>query len=102
MGEYETKDDTENEATSGASQPIPDDDDEPAAKRCAYDHVYNTLKKKAMNIKALKQKDETLPRKGLVDLISDHLFYWINSSHTVVAPLAIDLLSAPSSSAPVE
>ena len=111
LGEYETEDDTENEATSGASQPIPDDDDEPAAKRCAYDHVYNTLKK-ASSIKALKQKDKTLPEKqldsylsstkGLVDLMSDPLSYWINSSHTVVAPLAIDLLSAPSSSAPVE
>ena len=109
LGEYENE---ENEATSGAYQPIPDDDDdEPAAKRCAYDHVYNTLKK-ASSIKALKQKDKTLPEKqlhsylsgtkGLIDLMSDPLSYQINSLHTVVARLAIDLLSAPSSSTLVE
>ena len=53
LSEYETKDDTENEAISGASQPIPDDD-KPGAKQSAYDHVYTTLKRRAISIKALK------------------------------------------------
>ena len=112
LGEYESGDDAESEA----SQPIPPDDvdDEPPAKRYAYyDQVYREMRKKVTNKKDLKQKNRKLPELQLDGYLqstdgvlppqdSDPLAYWINSSHTIVAPFAIDMLSAPSSSAPVE
>uniref|UniRef100_A0A1X7ULL0 HAT C-terminal dimerisation domain-containing protein n=1 Tax=Amphimedon queenslandica TaxID=400682 RepID=A0A1X7ULL0_AMPQE len=109
LGEYKSGDDTESEVT----QPIPPDDDKAPAKQYAYDHVYNEMKRKVTNMKNLKRKNQKLPELQLdgylqstSDLLppqdSDPLAYWINSSHTILELFAIDMLSAPSPSAPVE
>ena len=114
-GDYES--DSENAASS--SQPVPsvleasESDDEPANKRFRY--VFDIMDKKATEKKEVAKRQPNLPELQLdcyihttartrYDPDSDPILFWIQSreSYTFLAPFAIDILAAPSSSAPVE
>ena len=86
-------------------------DTEPPHKRFQY--VYQILEKKATEKKEVALRHPQLPEiqlDGYIQSTDGQLFnedvdpirYWSQSSYTVLAPFAIDILSAPSSSAPVE
>ena len=115
-GEYDSENETA--ATPPPSDPLvtaagSESDNERPSKRLRY--VFNIIDKKATEKKEIIQKHPKLPEIQLESYIqgtdgkiysedTDPISFWnqFYASYSTIAPFAIDILSAPCSSAPVE